>query len=70
MRKFPVQPNQVDVGQLMIYGAMLAMRSELSIALKLIYVEADTFEEKVFLMNSTIQVKTDTGVYAALFRLA
>ena len=47
--KFPVQPNQVDVGQLMIYGAMLAMRSELSIAsLKLIYVQADTFEEKCF----------------------
>ena len=47
--KFPVQPNQVDVGQLMIYGAMLAMRSELSItALKLIYVEADTFEETCF----------------------
>ena len=47
--KFPVQPNLVDVGQLMIYGAMLALRSELSItALKLIYVEADTFEENCF----------------------
>ena len=57
--KFPVKPNPVDVGQLMIYGAMLAMRSELSVAaLNLVYVEADSFEEKCFsyeLTNSELE---------------
>ena len=47
--QFPSLPNKVDLGQLTIYGALLATQSDLSIiTLRLVYVEVETFEEKLF----------------------
>ena len=46
---FPGLPNAIDLGQLMIYAAMFSIEKELTkISLSLVYVDADTLEERAF----------------------
>ena len=47
--RLPGFPNAVDLGQLVIYAAMFSIEKELvEISLSLVYVDAETFEERSF----------------------
>ena len=47
--RLPNLPNAIDLGQLMIYAAMFSIEKEIpQISLSLVYVDAETFEERCF----------------------